>query len=357
MRAQKTKTVKLITTSAMIVSLLAGCNPPMPPEALAALAEASFTCIDGSVETSFSEEVSDGAQFLADNLTLNCPGMTMMLAPESEGQVLATSSKPASVAASGYAAVPYAVESGVFVITSSAGAAAAFSPDTIQGILDGSITDWSDPKVAADNGGVSPLAGPITLITKAQAEAVDALKVWFEYYANKPLVESFDTRSKVSLTDYQNLPEGSIAFMPGAVFTQLSNIAMVTPMPASLLVDTEKFPTGATPDMMSIQSAASQWKVTKSEKSVKVAINFDAKALPPAGFDEAPAPYQIIYPVNLYLVGEDNLAARAVARYLLRQDSQGSLTLVAGLPVAVRAESLAFVSKGLPTPLNTEPTN
>ena len=46
-----------------------------------------------------------------------------------------------------------------------------------------------------------------------------------------------------------------------------------------------------------------------------------------------------------------------MARYLLRQDSQGSLTLVAGLPVAVRAESLAFVSKGLPTPLNTEPTN
>jgi hypothetical protein len=106
--------------------------------------------------------------------------------------------------------------------------------------------------------------------------------------------------------------------------------------------------------MLSVQSAASQWAVSKTESNVTVALNYDAKPVPPVGFDEAPAPYQIIYPVNLSLFGKDNLGARAVARYLLRQDSQGSLTLVAGLPVSVRAESLAFVSKGLPEPVVTD---
>jgi hypothetical protein len=102
--------------------------------------------------------------------------------------------------------------------------------------------------------------------------------------------------------------------------------------------------------MTSIQTAASQWTTKKTDTSVTVSLDFNAKPVPPVGFDEAPAPYQIIYPVNLSLFGTDNLSARATARYLLRQDSQGSLTLVASLPVTVRAEALAFISKGLPTP-------
>jgi hypothetical protein len=246
--------------------------------------------------------------------------------------------------------VPYAVESGVFVITSSAGASALFSPATIQGILDGSITTWDAPQILEDNAGVAPLDGPLTLVNIAQKDAVSALEVWYQHYSGKALSHSLDARESVTVADFENLPEGSIAFIPGAVFTALSNIAMVTPAAASLLIDAVKFPYGATPDMMSIQTAASQWKTTKTETSVTVALDFAAKPVPPVGFDEAPAPYQIIYPVNISLFGTDNLGARATARYLLRQDSQGSLTLVASLPVSVRAESLAFISKGLPTP-------
>jgi hypothetical protein len=234
------------------------------------------------------------------------------------------------------------------------GASAVFSPKTIQGILDGSITDWADPAIVADNSGTAPLEGQITLVNKAQSQAVDALKIWYQHYTGKSLVNNFEVASEVTLADYQDLPEGSIAFMPGGVFTQLANVAMVTPMAASLLVDPEKFPGGAVPDFISIQSGSSQWEITKSATGISVALNFEAKALPPVGFDEAPAPYQIIFPVNISLFGEDNLTARATARYLLRQDSQGSLSLVAGLPVAVRAQSLSFISKGLPEPVATE---
>lgn len=350
--------LKLGTIAALSATILTGCNPPMPPEALAALAEAYFTCEAGDVASSFSTDVADGAQYLADNLTMNCPGMTMSLTDASTAQLVASSIAADGPGTTPYAVVPYAVESGVFAITSSMGASAVFSPKTVQGILDGSITEWSDPAILADNGGAAPLEGPITLVNKAQNEAVEALKVWYQHYTGKELQTNFDVSSEVSLVDYQDLPEGSIAFMPGGVFTQLANVALVTPMAASLLVDPTKFPAGATPDMMSVQSGSSQWKVTKTATAISVELNFDAKPLPPVGFDEAPAPYQVIYPVNISLFGSDNLGARATARYLLRQDSQGSLTLVSGLPVSVRAEALAFVSKGLPEPVATDvPTN
>jgi hypothetical protein len=348
--SNKFKSIKLAAALLLVSPLLTACDPPMPPEALAALAEASFTCVEGDVSAYFSEEVADAAPFLAENLALNCPGMSYTIVDGTQAELVASSDLQAGPGVSAYATVPYAVESGVFVVTSSAGASAIFSPATIQGILDGSITSWDAPQIVEDNAGIAPLEGPLTLVNLAQKDAIAALEVWYQNYAGKTLSHSLDSRAAVTVADYENLPEGSIAFMPGAVFTALSNTAMVTPMAASLLVDAEKFPFGATPDMMAIQTAASQWKTTKTDTSVTVSLDFAAKPVPPAGFDEAPAPYQIVYPVNLSLFGTDNLGARATARYLLRQDSQGSLTLVASLPVSVRAESLAFVSKGLPTP-------
>jgi len=348
--SSKIKSVKLAAALLLVSPLLTACDPPMPPEAQAALAEASFTCVEGDVPSYFSEEVADGAPFLAENLTLNCPGMSYSIVDGASAELVASSNAQSGPGGPAYATVPYAVESGVFVITSSAGASALFSPATVQGILDGSITTWDAPQILEDNAGLAPLDGPLTLVNIAQKDAVSALEVWYQHYSGKELSHSLDARESVAVADYENLPEGSVTFMPGAVFTALSNIAMVTPMAANLLVDVEKFPLGATPDMTSIQTGASQWKTTKTETAVSVTMEFAAKPVPPVGFDEAPAPYQIIYPVNLSLYGTDNLSARATARYLLRQDSQGSLTLVASLPVSVRADALAFVSKGLPTP-------
>lgn len=344
------KSIKLATALLLVSPLLTACDPPLPPEAQAALAEASFTCVEGNVPAYFSYEVSDGATLLAENLALNCPGMSYTIVDAESAELAASSSELDGPGVAAYATVPYAVEAGVFVITSSAGASALLSPETIQGILDGSITTWDHPSMVADNGGVAPLDGPLTFVQISASGAVAALEAWYQHYSGKELSHGIEARTSVTLADYENLPEGSIAFMPGAVFTTLSNIATVTPMAANLLVDSDKFPFGATPDLTSIQTAASQWKTKRTDTAVTVTLDFTAKPVPPVGFDEAPAPYQIIYPVNVSLFGADKLGARATARYLLRQDSQGSLTLVASLPVSVRAESLAFVSKGLPTP-------
>ncbi|NDH65257.1 MAG: hypothetical protein EBY26_02580, partial [Microbacteriaceae bacterium] len=276
-RKTLSSSVKFGTVATLTIGLLTGCNPPMPPEALAALAEAYFTCEPGEVPSAFSSDVADGSEYLAENLAINCPGMVMSITDAANAQLVASSISTDGPGTAPYAVVPYAVESGVFVITSSMGASAVFSPKTIQGILDGSITDWADPAIVSDNSGTAPLEGQIILVNKAQSQAVDALKIWYQHYTGKSLVNNFEVASEVTLADYQDLPEGSVAFMPGGLFTQLVNSSIVTPMAASVVVDPEKFPSGSVPDFASVQSGSSQWAITKSATGVSVAMNFAAK--------------------------------------------------------------------------------
>ena len=349
---KKFRPVTSVVAGLVLALSLTGCNPPMPPEVQAAIAEASYTCMAIDSTANFSPEFSDVAEELVSSLGMNCPDM-----------VVATSVEPAPIQIGGaanstsgepFVDVPYAVDAGVFAITSSFGASAILSPESIEGILNGSITSWDDPKIVEDNFGAAPLEGQITLIPVTSHAALEALKIWFKHYTSRELPSSLVAQSAVSVADYQDLPEGSIAFMPNSVLSQLSLVALMPPMPANIVTDAQSAPEGALPDFNSIQAGASQWKVSKTETAVKVEFDFAKKPVPPLGFDEAPTPYQIVFPLDLRLYGDDNLGARAVARYLLRQDSQGSFTAVAGLPVSVRAEALAFVSLGLPIPDPTD---
>jgi hypothetical protein len=111
------------------------------------------------------------------------------------------------------------------------------------------------------------------------------------------------------------------------------------------------------PDGSTIASAAGQLKVAKTESKVSIELDPNRKPAASAGQDVALNPYQAIYPVTMVLRGEDNLTARAVARFLLRQDSQGILALSFLLPIpeTVRVETLALIEKGLPEPVLPTP--
>lgn len=347
----KLRMIASLGATATLLVTLTGCNPPMPPEVQAAIAEATYTCVATDATVSFSPEFSDVAEELVSSIALNCPEMLVSTGDESSliriGGLSAGADEP-------FVDVPYAVDAGVFAITSSLGANAILSPAAIEGILNGSITSWDDPQIVEDNFGAAPLDGPITLVSTTSEAALEALGVWFEHYTTRQLPDTLSAKSVVTVDDYTDLPDGSIAFMPNSVLSQLALTATMPPMPANLVTDSQTAPEGALPDFNSIQAGASQWKVTKSDDRISVAFDFSKKPVPPLGFDEAPLPYQIVYPLDLRLYGADDLGLRAVARYLLRQDSQGSFTAVAGLPVSVRAESLAFVSVGLAVP---EPTD
>ncbi len=349
---KKFRSIASAAAGLILALSLTGCNPPMPPEVQAAIAEASYTCVATETSANFSSEFTDVAEELVSSLAMNCPEMVVTTSVESAPiQIGATSGASSGMP---FVDVPYAVDAGVFAITSSFGASAILTPESIEGILNGSITSWDDPKIVSDNFGAAPLEGAITLVPQTSSAALDALKTWFKHYTSRELPDALQASPSVSVDNYQDLPEGSIAFMPNSVLSQLSLMAVMPPMPANLATDLNAAPEGAMPDFNSIQAGASQWEVSKTETAVKVEFDFAKKPVPPLGFDEAPTPYQVVFPLDLRLYGDDTLGSRAVARYLLRQDSQGSFTAVAGLPVSVRAEALAFVSVGLPIPDPTD---
>ena len=132
---------------------------------------------------------------------------------------------------------------------------------------------------------------------------------------------------------------------------------MTIPLAAAIVTDAKLNPTGAMPDVQGIGSAGTQFEFKKNGSIVSLTMNYKAKPIPPQGSDVAPAPYGAVYPVDLSLCGKPSKVVRAVGRYLLRQDAQGTLTTLAPLPELLRAESLDVVSVGLPQPKVTAPAN
>lgn len=323
----------------------------MPPEALLAQAESQFVCISGETKVYLEPRVQEIQDSVAASLEANCPGMTLITSGAEEAAV-ALGGHLESQVGPWAASVPFAVEAGIFAISSSSGASVILSPETISGILTGEITAWNDPLILADNDNVAPLEGELVFNRTVQSDSIAALEAWYKHYTGNQLqTDLLEIKNSLSVADYTDSPEGSIAFMPSSIFNELSITSMITPMAATISPDKSQYPQGAVADFNSIQSGASQWASNINADGVlEVIIDFEAKAIPPSGFDVAPSPYQIIYPLYLRVAKSDDKVARAVARYLLRQDSQGLLTLVYPLPTAVRAEALALVSQGLVVP-------
>ena len=100
-----------------------------------------------------------------------------------------------------------------------------------------------------------------------------------------------------------------------------------------------------------IKTTASQFAVAHTAIGTEVKLDPSIKPTPPLGSDIAPLPYQAVFPINITVCGAESLLNRAIAKFLLRQDSQGviSSSSVLSLPEAIRVESLLDVSRGLPT--------
>lgn len=81
--------------------------------------------------------------------------------------------------------------------------------------------------------------------------------------------------------------------------------------------------------------------------------------MPSPGTSEAALPYKALVPVTLTICGEDSLAARAVARYTVRLDSQGLIATSAlvALEEKVRVASAGILGTGLPIPEVPEVSN
>jgi hypothetical protein len=337
-----------IATSATLA--LTACDPPMPPEVQAAVAEMTYTCVDGNISISAPEYMNDIVVGWADSLSYACvdpePVMTFEITTDSTAMADAQiSAYPATCTP--LQTVPVAVDAGVLVYNLPDVGSLNLSAQNIAGVLTGSITNWN--QLAGDNPGYTLPNLPMSVYPQADTIAMNALENFLNISGVTPekkfIVESVTTPNA---DQYMSLELGQIAVVPYSYALYLG----LYPASIFLEIDSEtQEPVIAVPDLEGVRSAASQYVATKSDSGITVKLDTTITPIADSGFD-APNPYQAIYPVNYYACTDDTLVPRAIGRFLLRLDSQGSLGgyNYAPLAEALRIESLFSISKGLPTP-------
>lgn len=139
---------------------LSACTPPLPPDVLAAKAEAEIDCLAGSANVSLPEDFAGAMTSVSGSLSGACPdqSITEALPGDAAGVVIVDRApSPEDVRAFGqtcptppivvptfaYAVVP------AFNIIGLEGL--VLSPEVIAGILDGTITSWEDSAITVAN--------------------------------------------------------------------------------------------------------------------------------------------------------------------------------------------------------------
>jgi ABC-type phosphate transport system substrate-binding protein len=325
----------------------------MPPELLAQIAEQTYTCEAGNATLQTTAAIEALVSGWQDSLATACTDMTFGLATATESpNIVISASAPDAAVCVPLATVPYAFDAGVVEAYFADGTQVQLSAKSLSQILSKKITDWSDPQLAKDNPNVILPSLAISITPTADANALTAVTSWLtrldSTFSNTSITASSDTA-----IDLSTLADGSLTIL------NYSDAAIFGLTPAAIIAGKNVNSDAVLPSNDTIDSAASQFVVKHVAGSTQISLNPSKKPTPPRGADTAVAPYQAAYPVNLTICGEDSLVNRAVAKYLLRQDSQGAIgsANLVGLPEAIRGEALIDVSKGLPTPKVTPPSN
>jgi len=339
---------------------LTSCDPPLPPEVAAGVAEQYFTCIEGNASIKSPALMSDVVASWADSLSYSCiddtsttdiveqPTMSFSLYDGTNSPDAEISDYPASCSV--VQTVPLAFEAGVLVYMESDLSSFAVSPKSLAGIINGSITNWN--QLATDNPGTEMPDMPLSVIPSADKLALNSIKEYLRLNGESVSTSVVSAVDNPSIDLYSALEEGQVAIVPNSYAVYLGLY------PASIYLGMDKVSETsllAVPDLAGIYAAGTQMTLQKDSNSIRLKIDPSIQAQPAPGFDSAPSPYQAIYPVNYYTCNSSSLIPNAVGRFILRLDSQGALgaSNYSQLPEFIRVESLAMISKGLPTPTPT----
>lgn len=350
-----------LKTAALAVAIslsLTACDPPIPQSLLVSQAELEVQCEDGEVSVAVPESLVDLGFSWGDSLLFACEGMvfSQLDSTASEADIVISEQSLIAGRCTPFATVPLAIDAAVLVVNIPDFSEVFLSAQQIVDIFNGTITNWSDPALAELNGDFPLPDLPIVLPTEATASAKAALSDWISRLAGVPL----DLSSVADATDFNEIAlatpaeEGAIGIASyGAAGYQISSMVAVVTDPA----DPESY---IRPDYASLLSAKTQLTSKIDGSTLTIALDPSIEPTPEEGLDDVVPPYQALYAANMALCGEDTTLKRTMARYLLRQDSQGVIAAATMMPLpeAIRIEAIQIVIVGLPvpTPAATEET-
>lgn len=354
---KKMKKVQIVAGMALVASLLTACDPPMPPEMLAQLAEQSYTCVEGNVNV--AADVSNAAvvDTLAESLAGACvdplPAMTITNSGDLATADIQISASQTSECKA-FASVPYGFDAGVVAYNVEGTDSLNLGYKTLAKVLNGEITNWNDPAIAKDNPDLTLPDLAIVVRAEAEENSLNALATALGFQGAKLDASKFQGINLFDGTAPAELTAGEVAILPNSVVVTNGLVAIG-------LNSGKKDPeTGeklfALPSEESLYAAGTQLVAKTSGSTLAVSVDPKAEAKPMFEGEKAAVPYQAIFPITLNLCGEDTLLKRAAAAFMLRLDSQGALGYlnISQLPEGVRYSAVGLVRKGLPIPKVTK---
>jgi phosphate transport system substrate-binding protein len=355
----KSRVVKAAAAALLVSISLTACDPPMPPGLLALQSELEVQCEEGEVSAVFPESMTDLSMNWSDSLLFACESMTVSILDNTatESDVVIAESSLIAGRCTPFATVPVAIDAAVLVVNIPDFFEVFLTAQQIVDIFNGTITNWSDPALAEFNGEFPLPDLPIILPTEATPSAKAALTDWISRLSGNAL----DLSGVADTTEYNEIflasPEE-----PGSI--SISSYSAATYMASSfvaVVADPNDPLSFIRAEYTSLLAASTQLTSSIEGSSMKVALDPNIEVQAEAGLDEVVPPYQALYAMDMALCGEDTTLKRTMARYSLRQDSQGvilSSTLMP-LPENLRVDAISIVVVGLPvpTPAGTEETD
>jgi phosphate transport system substrate-binding protein len=207
----------------------------MPPDMVAAQAEQNFTCFSGQQQVTAAGDLSSAIDALNTGLMGQCPEQGMVAAADGAiADFALTSSAPNDAEQKAYTdaacktgklLIAPAFAYGIGLAVNGPGMeSVVLPPDVLAGILNGSITSWVDPKIAAANDGVDLSSmGDITVVSLEGPDgSVRAMTTYLNTSAptvwTTGVADTLSVGTKVATTDdllaeLSNAP-GAVAVLP-----------------------------------------------------------------------------------------------------------------------------------------------
>jgi len=213
--------------------LLSACTPPLPPDVLAAQAEANITCQAGAQNVSLPEDFVGASDAVNATLAGTCPDQSLVeVAPGEPASLTITDMAPTAeqIAAfdefcpSGAITVPVFGYPVVLALNVIGLEGVVMTPKALAGILDGTVTSWTDPLIVDANPGID-FAG-ISDITVMSLEggsgAVNAMTAYLSKTAPESwtagTVNTLDVGTKFATTAdllaELSMADGAVAVLP-----------------------------------------------------------------------------------------------------------------------------------------------
>lgn len=337
---------KVIAVAAMALTTLTACDPPIPESLLVAQAEREVQCGEpGEVLLYLDSGYVDLAYTWQEMLAASCPELSLTPIDDlASADIIGSALEPECSAVT---SAPLGFDGSAVAFYLDEAFALNLDGETIQGLFSGQISNWSDPALAELNPDIDFPDLEVVVMESSSQPAIAAMEAWTSRLTGK--TQTFDLLLGDTEAYFMDLvfelEAGGIALVPMSdALASGATIANVITSEAEVAVaDGQGMYAGST--MFALEQA--------SDGSGVVAI-FDPSSEPKPfpGTGEAAVPYEAIYPVKLYLCGDDSLSLRAAARYLVRLDAQGVIatSTLQALSEDVRVASALILGEGLPLP-------